>query len=94
MMKPHPLASICKSGAIKLVLSWTNAGFTLQSAPFVIGPFTNLPAATIPYTNPLTAPQQFFRLIGNSRHGRYCASHVPASFASLTNAFFQGKERV
>jgi hypothetical protein len=46
----------------QLVLSWTNAGFNLQTAPFVTGPFTNLPAATSPYTNPLTAPQQFFRL--------------------------------
>jgi hypothetical protein len=49
----------------QLVLNWTNAGFNLQSAPFVTGPFTNLPAATSPYTNPLTAPQQFFRLEGN-----------------------------
>jgi hypothetical protein len=48
-----------------LVLSWTNAGFNLQTAPVVTGPFTNLPAATSPYTNPLTAPQQFFRLISN-----------------------------
>ena len=37
----------------------------LQSAPAVTGPFTNLPAATSPHTNPLTAPQQFFRLEGN-----------------------------
>ncbi|HXJ57059.1 MAG TPA: SBBP repeat-containing protein [Verrucomicrobiae bacterium] len=49
----------------QLVLSWTNAGFSLQTAPAVIGPFTNLPAATSPYTNPLTAPQQFFRLKSN-----------------------------
>ena len=49
----------------ELVLSWTNAGFNLQTAPAVTGPFTNLPAATSPYTNPTTAPQQFFRLIGN-----------------------------
>jgi hypothetical protein len=49
----------------QLVLSWTNAGFNLQTAPAVTGPFTNLPAATSPYTNPLTAPQQFFRLISN-----------------------------
>lgn len=49
----------------ELVLSWTNAGFNLQSAPAVTGPFTNLPAATSPYTNPLTAAQQFFRLISN-----------------------------
>ena len=29
----------------QLVLSWTNAGFNLQSAPALTGPFTNLPAA-------------------------------------------------
>jgi hypothetical protein len=46
----------------RLDLSWTNAGFSLQSAPAVTGPFTNLPAATSPYTNPLTASQHFFRL--------------------------------
>jgi hypothetical protein len=49
----------------QLVLSWTNAGFSLQSAPAVTGPFTNLPAATSPFSNPLTGPQEFFRLIGN-----------------------------
>jgi len=48
----------------QLVLSWTNAGFNLQSAPAVFGPFTNLPGATSPFTNALTAPQQFFRLKG------------------------------
>jgi hypothetical protein len=48
-----------------MVLSWTNVGFTLQSAPTVTGPFTNLPAATSPYTNFITAPRQFFRLMGN-----------------------------
>ena len=48
-----------------LVLSWTNAGFNLQSAPTITGPFTNLPSATSPYTNSLAIPQQFFRLIGN-----------------------------
>jgi len=46
----------------QLVLSWTNAGSTLQSAPFVTGPFTNLSAATSPYTNSFTVPRQFFRL--------------------------------
>jgi hypothetical protein len=49
----------------QLVLSWTNAGFNLQSAPAVTGPFTNLPAATSPYTNALTGPQLFFRLKGD-----------------------------
>jgi hypothetical protein len=46
----------------KLVLSWTNAGFSLQTAPDSSATFTNLPGATSPYTNPATAPQQFFRL--------------------------------
>ncbi len=49
----------------QLVLSWTNANFTLQSAPVLAGTFTNVPAATSPYTNSLTGPQQFFRLISN-----------------------------
>ena len=49
----------------QLVLSWTNAGFTLQSAPAVTGTFTNLPGATSPYTNVTTSAQQFFRLEGN-----------------------------
>ena len=49
----------------QLVLSWTNAGFNLQSAPAFIGLFTNLSAATSPYTNILTAPQHFFRLISH-----------------------------
>jgi len=49
----------------QLVLSWTNAGFNLQTAPAISGPFTNIPTAMSPYTNLLTAPQQFFRLVGN-----------------------------
>jgi len=49
----------------QVVLSWTNAGFTLQATPVVSGTFTNIPAATTPFTNTLTATQQFFRLIQN-----------------------------
>jgi len=49
----------------QLVLSWTNAGFGLQTAPAITGAFTNLPGATSPYTNPITGAQQFFRLKKN-----------------------------
>ena len=49
----------------ELVLSWTNAGFNLQSAPTMTSTFTNIPGATSPYTNSLAAPRQFFRLAGN-----------------------------
>jgi hypothetical protein len=46
----------------QVVLSWTVTGLNLQSAPAITGTFTNLPAATSPYTNALAGPQQFFRL--------------------------------
>jgi hypothetical protein len=46
-----------------LVLNWTNSAFSLQSAPAAPGAFTNLPGATSPYTNALSATQQFFRLM-------------------------------
>jgi len=49
----------------QLVLNWTNAGFNLQTAPAVTGPFTNLLGATSPYTNVTTSAPQFFRLKGN-----------------------------
>ena len=49
----------------QLVLSWTNAGFNLQSAPALIGSFTNVAGATSPYTNLIVDPQQFFRLKAN-----------------------------
>ena len=49
----------------QLVLSWTAAGFNLQTAPAVTGTFTNLPGATSPYTNATTGAQQFFRLRGD-----------------------------
>jgi len=46
----------------RLVLNWTNTGFTLQSAPDLASTFTNIPNATSPFTNPPSAAQQFFRL--------------------------------
>jgi hypothetical protein len=49
----------------ELVLNWINGGFSLQTAPTSTGTFTNLPGAMSPYTNSLTAAQQFFRLKKN-----------------------------
>jgi hypothetical protein len=48
----------------EVVLTWTNSAFNLQSAPTATGTFTNIPSATSPYTNPITGPQQYFRLSG------------------------------
>jgi hypothetical protein len=49
----------------ELVLSWTNAGFNLQTAPALTGPFTNILGASSPYTNVTSSAQQFFRLRGD-----------------------------
>ena len=60
---PIPLQIQRMSGAT--TLSWGDARFILQSAPTVIGNFTNVPAAGSPYTNAVPASQQFFRLKAN-----------------------------
>jgi hypothetical protein len=46
----------------RLVLSWTNTGFNLQTATAITIAFTNVPGATSPYTNASVLSQQFFRL--------------------------------
>jgi len=65
-LPPPPQLKIIRSEP-NVVLTWpaNNANFTLQSAPALTGTFTNLPGATSPYTNPISGPQQFFRLISN-----------------------------
>src|SRR5262249_4022969 len=66
----------------QLVLNWTNANFILQSAPALTGTFTNIPAATSPFTNSLTGPQQFFRLISNCSR---CKEHLKPPLANSDN---------
>jgi uncharacterized repeat protein (TIGR03803 family) len=67
----RPQLTITPSGVppSRIILSWPTrvagfdyAGYRLQSAPALTGPFTDIPAATSPYTKNITAPQQFFRL--------------------------------
>ena len=48
-----------------IVLSWTNAGFSLQAASDVQGSYTTISGAMSPYTNSLLGGRRFFRLIGN-----------------------------
>jgi hypothetical protein len=54
---------VLQNAGDQVVLSWTNALFSLQSAPLITGPYTNIPGSTSPYTNEMTGSQQFFRLI-------------------------------
>jgi len=64
-LPPPPTLGFAQSGN-EFILSWpTNAAFSLQSAPFVTGAYTNLPGATSPYTNSMTEPQRYFRLQAN-----------------------------
>jgi hypothetical protein len=62
---PRPIPLAIQLLENQLVLSWTNAAFHLQCAPSVTGPFTNMPAAASPCTNPITGRQQFYRLMVN-----------------------------
>ncbi len=48
-----------------VVLTWTNAAYGLQAAPSVTGTYTNVPSAANPYTNAISGPSRFYRLIGN-----------------------------
>lgn len=47
----------------EVALSWTNSASSLQSAPLVTGPYTNVTGAISPYAIPTVAPQQYFRLV-------------------------------
>jgi hypothetical protein len=49
----------------KLILSWSDPSFSLQTAPKVTGIFTNVLGATSPYTNLFTGPARFYRLKSN-----------------------------
>jgi len=60
VVSPIPLTAERQGDAI--ILSWANPSFALQAAPTPTGAFTNIPAATSPYTNSLAGPAMFFRL--------------------------------
>jgi uncharacterized repeat protein (TIGR03803 family) len=45
-----------------VVLSWNDPSFSLYTAPTLNGVFAKISSATSPYTNALTASQQFFEL--------------------------------
>jgi hypothetical protein len=53
----------CWRDAGQAILSWGRPAFTLQSAPTVGAAFTNIPGATSPYTNRISSPKEYFRLI-------------------------------
>jgi hypothetical protein len=62
---PPPVILNLQKISNAVVLSWTNANFSLQSATNLPNSFTTISGATSPYTNKLTNAQLFFRLQGN-----------------------------
>ena len=62
-LTPIPLTAQTSGGNI--ILQWSNPAFALQAAPTVTGIYNNIPGATSPYTNAISGPQRFYRLIGN-----------------------------
>ena len=48
-----------------LLLTWPDAAFTLQSAPELSGPYTNIVDATSPYRTPFSGARGFYRLKSN-----------------------------
>jgi photosystem II stability/assembly factor-like uncharacterized protein len=58
---PRPDLRIARSGS-SVILSWTNSTYKLQAAPSTTGTFTNIPAATSPYTDSLLSSRRFYRL--------------------------------
>ncbi len=51
-----------QSGTGNVILRWTDSRFALQAAAAPAGPFTNVPAASNPFTNSVSGPARFFRL--------------------------------
>jgi hypothetical protein len=62
---PSPPFLIIGNVGNEPVVSWANAGYWLQSASNITGPFSTIQSATSPYTNKLPGPAEFFRLITN-----------------------------
>jgi hypothetical protein len=49
----------------KVIVSWTDASFSLLSSPNVDGPYSTIPGATSPFTNSIASQPTFFRLLSN-----------------------------
>lgn len=61
IVTPPTTMAVQLSGG-RAIVSWVPTAGTLQVSTNVIGTYTNITGATSPYTNPISAPQQFFRV--------------------------------
>ncbi|MDQ6631595.1 MAG: hypothetical protein M3Y82_07535, partial [Verrucomicrobiota bacterium] len=54
--------TITKNPNNTVTITWSTPSSTLQSAPVVTGPYTDVPGATSPYTTSSASGQAFYRL--------------------------------
>jgi len=59
---PNPIPLAYEIIGAKIVLTWTNSVFDLESAATVAGPWTNIASAKSPYTNSTSSGPKYFRL--------------------------------
>jgi hypothetical protein len=64
---PMPIPLNIRLSEDTVILTWTNTPCILQAAPSPIGIYTNIAGANSPYTNTISEPSQFFRLMVNSQ---------------------------
>src|SRR5262249_50798308 len=57
-----PILLSIQSGDSRVILSWSNSDYTLQTAPAPLGVYTNMPRAASPYTNNISGSARYFRL--------------------------------
>ncbi len=62
---PSPIPLNLKLAGQAVILDWSDAAFSLYSAPTVAGTYSKVLNATSPYTNPVAGPREFFRLQAN-----------------------------
>jgi hypothetical protein len=61
-----PVFLVIQTSGSDVVLTWTNAGYTLLASPLVNGTYTNVPSAATGYSTPMTEPQLYFRLTNSA----------------------------
>jgi len=59
----EPVVLSITLGASAVVVTWTNASYSLQSASTPLGSYTNISGGISPYTNRISGPAQYFRLV-------------------------------
>jgi hypothetical protein len=64
-LSPVRIPLIIQLNGGKVILTWTNPAFVLQSAPVPSGSYSNVPSATSPYTNAISGTGRYFRLLAN-----------------------------